>query len=325
MACFYKSAWVAVLVFYACSAAFAQPGQIGTQSSIFLKEQRAAQQGDAQAQQRLGLMYRTGDGVGKDYQEAMRWFHLAAKQGNSAAMFNLGAAYYNGDGVPEDLDLSYAWFLLALEAGSAPAKEAVERAAKETHSTTKALLEIGEMYEKGEFLPKDPQRAAHWYEQAAQQSDDAKLVLAQMLIEGRGVDHDYAKAMSLCKDAAQRVSDGKYCVGLMYKKGLGVPPEPDKAISWYKEAAIFGRPFPVINRNASVALARMYESGDGVASDLTEACYWYAVAAQTGDAEARAQMEGLLPKLSQADQRRLAGELRKIHLDPAKTLVGPHP
>ena len=40
-----------------------------------------AQQGDAQAQFNLGVMYGEGQGVPRDYAEALKWFRLAAAQG----------------------------------------------------------------------------------------------------------------------------------------------------------------------------------------------------------------------------------------------------
>ncbi len=49
----------------------------------------AAVQGNANAQNNLGVMYETGTGVAKDLAEAVRLYRLAADQGNAAAHFNL--------------------------------------------------------------------------------------------------------------------------------------------------------------------------------------------------------------------------------------------
>ena len=35
-------------------------------------------------------MYYSGNGVPQDYQEAVRWYHLAAEQGSADAQFGLG-------------------------------------------------------------------------------------------------------------------------------------------------------------------------------------------------------------------------------------------
>ena len=69
----------------------------------------AAAQGNALAQNNLGVMYENGLGVPKDYDEAIKWYRLAAAQGNAAAQNNLGGMYANGRGVPQDDVLSYMW------------------------------------------------------------------------------------------------------------------------------------------------------------------------------------------------------------------------
>ena len=40
-----------------------------------------ADQGNAVAQQRVGLMYESGQSVQRDYAEAVKWYHRAADQG----------------------------------------------------------------------------------------------------------------------------------------------------------------------------------------------------------------------------------------------------
>ena len=73
----------------------------------------AAQQGLAQAQHNLGVLYDNGSGVAQDYGEAVRWYFLAADQGLAQAQYNLGAMLYNGDGVPQDSIKAYLWVTLA--------------------------------------------------------------------------------------------------------------------------------------------------------------------------------------------------------------------
>lgn len=42
---------------------------------------KAAEQGDATAQNNLGVMYTNGLGVGQDYAQAVEWYRKAAEQG----------------------------------------------------------------------------------------------------------------------------------------------------------------------------------------------------------------------------------------------------
>ena len=48
-----------------------------------------AEQGDADAQYNLGLMYEQGWGVSQDYRTAVKWYTLAAEQGDAYAQTNL--------------------------------------------------------------------------------------------------------------------------------------------------------------------------------------------------------------------------------------------
>src|SRR5208283_3265817 len=79
---------------------------------------KAADQGDAKAQDALGLMYQDGSKrVPQDYAEAARWWRRAAEQGNVLAQFRLGAMYAEGRGVPRDSVLAYMWLNLAASNG----------------------------------------------------------------------------------------------------------------------------------------------------------------------------------------------------------------
>ena len=46
---------------------------------------KAAEQGDAQAQNSLGLMYGKGKGVAQDYVQADMWFNIGMAKGNKKA------------------------------------------------------------------------------------------------------------------------------------------------------------------------------------------------------------------------------------------------
>jgi len=67
-----------------------------------LRLRLAAEQGDADAQLALGVLYVYGEGVPQDDAEAVKWYRLAAEQGNGPAQYNLGVMYYDGEGVPQD-------------------------------------------------------------------------------------------------------------------------------------------------------------------------------------------------------------------------------
>ena len=58
-------------------------------------------------------MYYEGEGVSQDYKKAAEWFTKAAEQGNARAQNMLACMYYEGKGVSEHYVESYKWAILA--------------------------------------------------------------------------------------------------------------------------------------------------------------------------------------------------------------------
>ena len=111
---------------------------------------RAAEQGDAYAQNNLGFMYDNGHGVPQDYAEAVKWYRRAAEQGDAYAQHNLGFMYDEGHGVPQDYAEAVKWYRRAAEQGDASAQH-----------------NLGLMYGKGHGVPQDNVRAHMWFNLAA--------------------------------------------------------------------------------------------------------------------------------------------------------------
>ncbi|MBP2673267.1 MAG: Sel1 protein repeat-containing protein [Deltaproteobacteria bacterium] len=89
---------------------------------------KAADQGDAEAQNNVGVMYENGYGVWQDDIEAARWYRKAAEQGIPHAQNNLGIMYAFGKGVPQNYVLAYVWFNLAASRFPASEREGREQA-----------------------------------------------------------------------------------------------------------------------------------------------------------------------------------------------------
>ena len=85
--------------------------------SDFRETLQAAEQGVAQAQYNLGVMYAKGRGVRQDNVEAVRWYRQAATQGLAQAQYNLGVMYAKGRGVHQDLALAQEWYGKACQNG----------------------------------------------------------------------------------------------------------------------------------------------------------------------------------------------------------------
>lgn len=81
---------------------------------------KAAEQGYAQAQTKLGLSYGAGWGVDKDYTQAVYWVRKAAVQGYPGAQYALGLFYFKGIGVDIDYFQMEYWCRKAEEQGFDP-------------------------------------------------------------------------------------------------------------------------------------------------------------------------------------------------------------
>ena len=85
---------------------------------------QAAEQGNADAQTRLGIMYI--ESVPRDYPKAVEWFQKAAAQGYAPGQYCLGVMYIGGHGVPKDERRATEWFQKAAAQGHVDAKKALE-------------------------------------------------------------------------------------------------------------------------------------------------------------------------------------------------------
>src|SRR5665213_1594690 len=79
---------------------------------------KAAEQGIAQAQGYLGLMYQLGQGVPQDFAESVKWYRKAAEQGDIDAQWRFGVMYNTGRGVPQDFVQAYMWVNIAASRAS---------------------------------------------------------------------------------------------------------------------------------------------------------------------------------------------------------------
>jgi uncharacterized protein len=132
-----------------------------------------ADQGDANAQNRLGIMYEAGLGVMQDFAAAVRWFRKAADQGLADAQLELGWMYEHGQGEPQDYTAALRWYRRAAAQGDADAQS-----------------ELGNMYESGRGVKQNHVRAHLWFnlsaaggnEEAAKNRDivAAKMTPAQI-------------------------------------------------------------------------------------------------------------------------------------------------
>jgi len=76
-------------------------------------QRKGADQGYVSSQTALGVTYAMGKGVSQDYAEAAKWYRKAAEQGDAYTQFNLGIAYEKGEGVPQVYVTAHMWYNLS--------------------------------------------------------------------------------------------------------------------------------------------------------------------------------------------------------------------
>ena len=164
--------------------------------------------------------------------KAFEWFMVAAKQNHTEAEYYVGLYYQNAKGVPQNIEQAIQWYEraamkenknalyhLAMILIKQERKDFVtvarllEKAAKLDHPNAQYNLAV--MYQKGDGVEQDMQKALFWYEKAA----EAHLAIAQynlgmIYFEGSIVEKDEAKAKELWQKAANQGLEA--AVKLMY-------------------------------------------------------------------------------------------------------------
>jgi len=122
---------VALLIFYIMMLTMGQKDAVKEPANPVIVDyveavksyRKAAEQGSADAQNNLGVMYNNAWGVTQDYAEAVKWYRKAAEQGLASAQNNLGVMYNNAWGVTKDDAEAVKWFRKAAEQGNADARK----------------------------------------------------------------------------------------------------------------------------------------------------------------------------------------------------------
>lgn len=142
-----------------------------------------ANQGDAEAQNRLGIMYANGQNVKRDSAQAVAWFRKSAAQGNANGQYDLGVMYQTGQGVARDNSQAVSW---------------IRKAAAQRHAL--ALNNLGWLYAHGQGVPYQPVVAYALYSISA----DADAVNGVYAIKNRAVLVKFMRNREI--DAAQRLT-----------------------------------------------------------------------------------------------------------------------
>ena len=212
------------------------------------------QQGNADAQYRLGLMYEHGRGVDQDATKAAEWYRKAAELEHPQARTNLGSLYYHGRGVERDLAQALRWYQMAADQGRAVAQ-----------------TNLGSMYESGTGVEANAARAADYYRLAADQGNaEAQYALGGLYAAGNGVKQDDKRAARLIHKAArQEHADAQNKLAGLYAAGRGVKQNATRASEWFRAAAANGNAEAQTNLDSFYASRGTLSSPTPAAADST--------------------------------------------------------
>ena len=238
------------------------------------------------AEDRLGDMYRFGEGVKQDIDEAVAWYQKGAEHGNDDSMCSLGHMYLNEEGIWSDEAKAAYWTLQAAKQKNVIAMDnmgqdyvaamAWYKKAAEAGSSS-SMEEIGDLYYFGNGVEQDYSLAKEWYEKAIMAGNETPLMPLGTIYYYM---QEYDKAMEFYQKAAkdgntyQHIAEAR--IGDLYMEGAGVEQDLSKTVEWYEKSAGHGY------ANAMRILGDLYAEGNGVEQDMVKAREWYRKALETG-------------------------------------------
>ncbi|HIP11326.1 MAG TPA: sel1 repeat family protein [Arcobacter sp.] len=176
-----------------------------------------ANNGDAVAQNDLGVMYEVGQGTNVNYKVSKIYYEKSAAQGNSDAQYNLGL----------------------IKKGQKKYREAValfKLSAKQKNQWGEHYLGI--MYQHGKGLKRSYAQAIKYYKRSISQGNYlSQSNLALMYEKGKGVNKNFLKAIELYTlSAKQDYFVAQYNLGMIYYLGKGVPQDKKKAQRLFQQS-----------------------------------------------------------------------------------------
>jgi len=235
---------------------------------------KAAGKGDAVACFRIGLMYDSGSGVGKNREEAEKWFKKGEELIDPLRMDIIKLAIGKTKKLPRESSDAVNRYRLKAEKGD-----------------TALQLFLGSLY----TIPQVQDEAVKWYRLAAEgncayaqftvaqllDQEDEKIVWYQRAGENGYVNayeeigdiqrgkKNYTEMLTWYRLAADKGSmTAVKTLAVIYEKGEGIPKDAAEAIRWYGKLAEQDGEY-------GVKIARFYHAGKDVPRDMVEALKWH--------------------------------------------------
>lgn len=202
----------------------------------------------------LGLAYKKGEQVEKNYSKALEYFKSASDLGNSDGLYYIAMMHYFGEGVECDAKKCFIYL-----------KEAALK------KNCKALFQVGQFYYHGIFYPQNYLTAKELFESAAAiNNPDAFFYLGLMYYHGKGVAINYSDALYYLQQASHyKNAQANFLLGVMYFYGRGVAKDYKKAREYFEKGGKLN------DSNSFVNLGNIYDEGYGVEKDHKKAFEYY--------------------------------------------------
>ncbi len=262
----------------------------------FAKTFVKAREGSASEQCRLGIMYKSGIGIKKDDQEALRWFSLSAEQNCMTAQYYLGSLFEEGRIVDKDMSQALFYYQEAARLGEIEAQLKVAALSEERQDIEKALIfyltaatsgcaeaqyHVARLLlDNGNGTQNVEKEAFHWLMLAVNNGYLPALTkLGELFLDGRIVKKDIKQGFD-CLWAAAKRSDpqAQFIIGCYYQEGLegALGINRKAAYEFYRLAAEQGNPLAQNN------IGCLLERGWGIPPNLKKAALYYKTSYKKG-------------------------------------------
>jgi len=198
------------------------------------------------------------------------------------------------EGGDRDAQFSLGWLYYGGQGTDRDEEKAAawfQKAAEQDHLF--AQLNLGTMYETGIGVGQSDEQALKWYRKAADQGNaEAQNNVGIAYAAGRGTGRDdFAAVLWYEKAAKQRFAKAQKNLGDMYATGRGVRQDEQEALKLYYQAADQN------HSGAEFNIGYWYENGlGGQRREYQKAAQWYARAAEHGSKQAQERLDMLRSK-----------------------------
>lgn len=190
----------------------------------FLENKKLADQGDTEAQYRVGHAFFTSIVVETNVDLGIDYLTKAAEKGHIGAQSYLGGVYYNSLHGRQDYEQAHYWSEKAVKAGDLI-----------------AIHRLGGAYLLGNGVAQDVPKAVSLFERASRAGwNPSRVQLAKMMMSGEHIEKNLDQGIELLNVAAEANSQqAHYELAILRTQGIGMPMDIPLAIEHFEKASSY--------------------------------------------------------------------------------------